>query len=539
MKINNILKGLAGVVAIAGMTGLAGGWYLEHRQVTILEGRVADLQKQEQRSAIDKSVSEQLGVIASQQKDIAEERREEAMKEKQRADDAFERSEKERKKAEIAEYEARQEKDKAEQERRKADEARRFAEASEQVAKDERIKADSLRYQALGRSLGAASRQAFQANQLEKAQLLAYYSYYFTKNYGGVVYVPDVFQALLNASHSITSWSKHRGIIRGIDFMPKSDGRLVTVCDYGAILIHTPIKRGYIIGLKTDTLYSDKSYDFRNVYVNHQGLIYVISNSGNLLVCQDGDKRNLRIIHVFDHDNPISFWAEENSKVIMIGKHSLAEVDLNLSAENMVIDRVELPFTVTAQRYMDGKVLLFDDQHRQHLLKDIHHYETSEVPVKGKVTTFSSTRNLVAYGMEDGSIYLGKRGSKNFTQLLGHESRISQLKMSDELLYSSGYDGKVNFWYINNEKIEPMELISKQNWVMDFTLSDDQRYIWMGDKNGYVTAALLDVEAMKNIIETELKGKNRDLDIDEWNYYIGRNTPYQPIIKNSGKEVRR
>ncbi len=521
------------------MTVLAGGWYLEHRQVTLLESQVADLQEQEQRSAIDKSVSEQLGVIVSQQKDIADEKREEALKEKQRADEALIRSEEERKKAELAGYEARQEKEKAELERQKAELARRNAERSEQVAKYERNKADTLRYQSLGRSLGAASRQAFQANQLEKAQLLAYYSYYFTKEYGGIVYVPDVFQALLNASNTITSWGKHRGMIRGIDFMPQTDGRLVTVCDYGTILMHTPKKEGFKVSMKTDTLFSNRDFDFRDVYADKQGVIYAVSRSGKLLVCKNGMKRNIRVINVFDNDNPVSFWVGNNGKVTMVGKHTMAEIDLNLPDDKAVVSRTYPPFTIIEMNGLDGYTLLFDDEHRQHLVKDFDRFETSEVPVKGKVTAFSSTKKMIAYGMDDGSIYLVKRNNENITQLLGHESRISQLKMSDELLYSSGYDGKVNFWYINNEKIEPMELISKQNWIMDFTLSDNQRYIWIGDKNGYVTAALLDVEEMKNIIEADLKSKKRDLDRDEWNYYIGRNTPYNPIIMKSRKEVER
>ena len=50
------------------------GWYSEYNQVTALKLRIIELQKQELRSAIDKSVSEQLEVIASQQKNIAEEK---------------------------------------------------------------------------------------------------------------------------------------------------------------------------------------------------------------------------------------------------------------------------------------------------------------------------------------------------------------------------------------------------------------------------------------------------------------------------------
>lgn len=534
-----VARYLGGVSLV--LFGIAGGtgWYYEHRQVNKLENLVTELQKNEQRSMIDKSVSDQLGEIASQQKEIAEEKREEALKEKLRADEAYLRSEVERQKAEQAEYEARAEKEKAEEERRKADEARSNAEASERIARDERNKADTLRYQALGRSLGSASRQAYSSNQLEMAQLLALYSYHYTIRYGGEVYFPDVFQALLNASHSIQSWGKHRGQLRGIYFMPEKNGRMITVCDYGSILLHSKKEGRQRTELNTDTLLNDPKYDFRYVYVNLQGVIYAVSRSGHLVVSEQANIKRTRIIPVLEGDNPFALWVIDDHQVIVVGEHALALVDLKQSDEKSVVEVRNMDCRLTAQSHKDGKLVLFDDKHRQHIVNDIFHLDTSEIPVPGIVTAFSSTKDMSAYGMEDGSIYLGNDGSSSYTKLLGHESRVSKLKLNSYRLYSSGYDGKVNFWYINDEKIEPMELISKQYWILDFTVSSDQQHIWIGDKNGNITEALLDAEKMKNRIETELFQKKRDLTEEEWNYYIGKNTPYAPLINRKGKEVSR
>lgn len=529
------LVGLLILTFIGGFTG----WYLEHKQVSELQAHVSELQQEEKRHAIDKSVSDQLGVIASQQKDIAEEKQEEAEKEKRRADEAFQRSEIERRKAEEAEHEARQEKEKAEQERQNAEVARHNAETSERIAKIERNKADTLRYQSLGRSLGSASLQAFSVNQLDLAQLLAYYAYHYTTQYGGVVYFPTVFQALLNASHSIQSWSKHRGMLRGIGFLPENDRRIVTVCDYGAILIHKKIVNQQKTMLKTDTLLSNRKYDFRYTYADKNGTIYAISRSGHFVVIENCDKKKTRIIPVLEKDHPFSFWVLDNKKITIVGEHSLAEIDLNLSDKNAVVEVRPMGFTIEATGHKDNQLIIFDNQHNEHVVKNIRNIETSPVPVPGKVTAFNSSRMFRSYGMEDGTIYLLKNGSNEYTKLLGHESRISQLKMTDDRLYSAGYDGKVNFWYINSEKLEPMELFSKKCWILDFTVSADLAYCWIGDKYGYITEALLEVPKMKEIIETELKQKQRDFTEDEWNYYIGKATPYQPILFRSGKEVSR
>ena len=539
MKKRVIISSSLASLLVLSLVGCFIGWYFEHDKVSELQVRVSELQKEEQRHAIDKSVSEQLGVIASQQKDIAEEKQAEAEKEKRRADEAFQRSEQERKKAEQAEREARLEKEKAEQERQNAEVARHKAEASERIAKMERNKADTLRYQSLGRSLGSASLQAFSANQIDMAQLLAYYAYYYTTQYGGVVYFPNVFQALLNASHSIQSWSKHRGMLRGIGFMPDDDRRIVTVCDYGTILIHKKIVDHRKTTLKTDTLLSNKKYDFRYTYADKDGVIYAMSRSGHLIVIEDCDKRKIRVIPVLGNDHPFFFWVLKNKMVTIVGEHSLAEVDLKLPDESAVVDQRQMGFTIETASHKGSQLIVFDDQHREHVVKDIRNIETSKVNVQGKVTAYSRSRLFRAYGMEDGTIYLSKNGSEDFVKLLGHESRISQLKMTDDRLYSAGYDGKVNFWYINSEKIEPMELFSKKCWILDFTVRNDLTYCWIGDKYGYITEALLEVPEMKEIIEAELRLKQRDFTEEEWNYYIGKDTPYQPLLFKNGKEVTR
>lgn len=516
------------LLSIAGM----GGWYWEHRHVAHLEARVAELQQNEMRSMIDKSVSDQLGVIASQQRDLAEEQRAEAQNEKLRADEAFLQSEAERRKAEEAERQARTEKEKADSERLKADEARRSAEASEQRAKDERNKADTLRYQTLGRSLGSASRQALAAHQDDMALLLAYYSYHYTTQNGGTVYLPEVFQSLLNASNSRHSWLRHRGQIRGIDFMPVGDDRLLTACDFGSILIHQK-KNGQ---LKTDTLFSNSNFDFRYLFADRKGTIYAASRSGHLLVNRGGDPKRNRIIPVLQKDHPMALWVLDERRVIVVGEHALAEVDLSLSDDKAVADQVELGFSVTAQSHDGEHLLLFDDRHREHLVMGLHDIRTADVKVPGRVTAFGSTKKTRAYGMADGSIYVLTEGSSEYKQLLGHESRISKLKINEQQLFTASYDGKVNFWYVNNGKIEPMEMLSQNCWILDFTTSNDRQCMWIADRNGYVTEALLDAAQMKDIIEVELKRKQIDLTQEDWEYYIGKDTPYQPLIVKKGKE---
>ena len=106
MNKKTIITGGIGVV-LAGLatTGLV-GWQAEHRRAKALEAQVAELQRQEKRSAVDRSVSAQMEEIAFEQKIISDEQREKALQQTRVANEMRERSEIERQNALIAERNA-------------------------------------------------------------------------------------------------------------------------------------------------------------------------------------------------------------------------------------------------------------------------------------------------------------------------------------------------------------------------------------------------------------------------------------------------
>jgi len=79
MKRKNVaLGGLMLLLTATSVTGL-GGWYSAHRQIGELQAQLTELERQEKRSVVLRSVSQQMEVIALQQKDISDEQREEAI----------------------------------------------------------------------------------------------------------------------------------------------------------------------------------------------------------------------------------------------------------------------------------------------------------------------------------------------------------------------------------------------------------------------------------------------------------------------------
>lgn len=505
------------------VTGLW-GWHEERKRVWMLEWQVADLQKQEQRSAVLRSISKQMETIAYQQKDISDEQREEALQQKHMADEMRQRSEVERMNALKAQRNA------IVSEHR-ALEAQQAAESQRQMAEHERIQAelqkrttDTLSYIALGRSLGSLSAIQMQLGNTELADLLAYASYHFVSRYRGDVLYPAIFQSLMSASQSKLSWARHKGALMGMAYMPHGDNRIVTVSNYGEIMIHQKLSEQ----MMTVTLFNNNKYDFRSVYVDQDKTIYAVSCTGQLVIVREG---SIRVVPLDDLDFPMMITAIDDDMLIT-GKHGLAIYD---KQRKQITATRELDFNVMVSSRYKGMPMLFDDQGRQHTVKNINELITTQTPITGHVTAFASSdkTKMSVYGMSDGTIYLMDESRGKVTKLQGHLSRISKLKLNGPGLYSASYDGTVRFWNTSSAKIEATTLLSAGSWIMDFTLDGTKQYIWIGEQDGSMTQALLSVEQMASIIKNELK---RDFTNEEWNYYIGRNVPYESFLKE-GKEV--
>ena len=96
---------------------------------------------------------------------------------------------------------------------------------------------------------------------------------------------------------------------------------------------------------------------------------------------------------------------------------------------------------------------------------------------------------------EDEHLFVvNKRGAVQ--RLVGHRSRISKLRFYNHRLYSSSFDGTLNFWELNLEKPEPMTLYSGNCWIMHFAFDKSRSHVWIGDQKGNVAEVLVSVPVM-------------------------------------------
>ena len=516
-----IITGVAALI-LAGTTvvGLR-GWDSSDQEIDKLKAQLEVLQQKDKRSAVLQSVSKQMEEIAYEQKKISDEQREEAEEQTKVANEMRQRSEEERHNAIIAQQ-------KALESERMALDAYDLAESQREVAEKNRRAAEALSYLALGRSLGALALTQFRAGNQEIGDLLSSASYLYTERYQGDVYYPAIYQALSQSSQSKDEWSRHSDAVYNLEFLPNSDYQLVSCSSYGEILYHEVNGNQ----LKTTTLFKDKSYDFRDVLINQKtGIIYAISRNGYLYIKNGKDVKLLEVPLV--KPSKLQTCLDERY-LLLTGETNLALFD---QTTQTIVGTKELDYKAVLSARLEHMPLLFDDKGRMHLFKDLNHIETRKVPVSGQITAFASSNSsgLEAFGMKDGTIYLYDK-NKNVRKLVGHRSRISKIRIYQNRLFSSSYDGTINLWIATNEKIEPITLYSSNNWVLYFNYDRSKNYLWLGDQKGNLSEVLISVPMMVERIKHKLK---RNFTKDEWNYYIGENIPYESFISTKGKEAKR
>ena len=486
------------------------GWYGSEKANDKLRSELATLRKNARISAVQKSVSAQMEEIATQQKEISDEQREEALQQTRLANQLREQSEEERRNAIIAQNIAIESEQKALDAYDQAEQQRLMAEAAKR-------RADTLNYITLGRSLGSLATKQYLTGNYNLASILGYASYLFTNRYHGDLYNPSVFQALTLTSQSKREWDYHEGAIMNLDIAP-TDDKVVTVSNYGEIVLHEKKGDG---SWKSEVLFKNKQYDFRDVWMRDNGNIYAVSRTGHLVILS---QKGTKILELKGMQRPMKL-SRLGTNSIVIAEDAVALFD---NDTYQISDIRKLNFRVICSSKVDDTAILFDDKGRMHHMKSLNSITTRKVPVVGTVSDYdaSSSLHYQVFGMTDGTVFLVDKDNK-IRRLVGHRSRISKVKVHGRRIYTASYDGTLNLWISDSEKPEPITLYSDNSWIMHFSFDKSRNYLWVGDQKGNLVQAMISIPMMAEKIHKSLK---RGLTQEEWNYYIGKNVKYDPFL---------
>lgn len=504
------------LLAGGGCIGIYMMYERETRKTEELKVQIEELSKKENRSAIMQSINAQMEEIALQERQISDEQREAAEQQTKVAEEMRRHAEAEQQKALTAQHLAQQAEETANTQRIIAENQRTQAEFSKRVA-------DTLSYLILARQLGNVAITQYQTGHTELANLLAYAACVYTRRYNGDLYYPTIHQALVMTSQSKRQWNRHKGPIECISFLSGNKvPRFLTCSSYGELFSHQADGSQ----LRTDSLFTNKSFDFRDVKTDRRtGAILAVSRTGHLLVRQNGKN----IIHeISGIGHPLRLDTVGN-ELLIIGDRGLARIDRKSWQQN---GSKPLPYKIVTVCRIKGMPFVFDDQGGMHKISSLNRQDNQRVPFSGQVTAYASSNSIgiQAYGMKDGTIYYIDRQGKSY-KLVGHRSRISKIKINGWRIYSASYDGTINLWMVDNTKIEPIPIAQTNGWIIDFNFDSDKNYIWCGDYKGTLTRTIMSVPVMTTQLKSLIK---RNLTRDEWNYYIGSNIPYETF---TGKEA--
>ncbi len=519
MKRYNIILGSLGVLLLLLAVAVLYIRHIDGVRIGELESQIGELREQEKQSDVDRRVSKQMEEIAYGQQLLSEERSNEAIRQSEIAQEMTIRSEAERQKAIIAQGIAETSAKEAKNAYQIAEHQRVVADEQRQQAEHAKLVADTLNYISLGRTLGSQAYSIYQAGDTELGNMLAYASYLFINDYGGDPFHPSVFRAFIQSAGGRRNFGIHNGSVSCISISPR-DNHLLTASTSGEFFCHSV----HGTQVQTKRWVNDRDYCFRDGFSAKNGKDYAVSHTGHLVIA---DGTQIHVVYLDHVDRPFSLQdIHDGRQLLVVGENSVALFDI---ATEKVISTRRLGFRVVSIGRRDNKPLLFDSRGDMHLVNSLDDMTREKVPVPGQVTAFAknSNRQLTAYGMLDGTIWLIDGKGKTY-KLVEHLSQVTKLEFDASRLYSSSFDGKLLFWMTINPQIKPVTLFQSGSWLNDFTFSKDMDYIWTGEYNGTVTEYLI---SLPKIVQRLRQNVKRNFTQEEWDYYVGRGIPYLKVKK--------
>ena len=419
--------------------------------------------------------------------------------------------------------------------------------AEARVARDE---AQKQRYLAQAKAMAIKSKEL--GNTPDKEALVAQQAYLFNKKYGGYIYDSDIYGGLYNAlknnDHPITkSLEAHKnGAARALETHGKgnhiysggSDGRIFrwnyVNGEWKAESIMDETKRGepYMVYAM------DTSPDGNTLAA---GGLYPTNGEANFIELYDlrtpgqrkkisGFKYDITDIHfmpngqgLYARDNTglsIKYSDLSTAREVITSKVKILSLDLNANG------------TMLAGAGADGNLYLWD------IGKGYAATTIKVSKVSLSALTFAPDGKQVVVGDRDGQLYLISNGLI-VRELAGHSSQIEDIRFNHAGTFfaSASKDFTVRLWNFSKLNYQPV-ILSNHDWVWSVAFTPDDSQLMVGINTVRQTAEGTDqtihayptnFEVMKDI----LCGKaSRNMTSEEWISEVADDIPYEKTCEN-------
>lgn len=546
-----ILASVIALVAVAGATVVAYrmGVSQSVEELSDLQNEVKRLQDGERDAAIVKRVSQQMEDIAYQQKSISDEQRDRAEQQSILATENAARAEMESRAAREAEVKANAAAQEAEHERANAERQQEIAVEQRDQATRAKNVADTLNIRTQARILGVTSQVRREAGETEVADLLAYTSWYFLKNYRGNQYFSDTFKALAQGANGISRYKfRQNSAVNAIAEVPGKPLQCVVATNYGEVEWLTATGNGSTGRISAKSLFFQKDYDFRAVLADKQH-IYALAHGGTLCVLDYAGKVQPVPLP------PDAYFGiiKVDGKLLLAGRKSLSWF-----TAGHVSAPIALPKTLSTLVEREGKVCLFFADGSYAEMDAAGKMENKAPLLKQAVVSahYDKATECLALSVKDGTVYPLNKYNRVIETLTAHKAKCLSIAMQGSTIVTGGHDKMVYLWHMDNMAFESgmnfrQEMQTKtavknttrhqseimtewlvpvdysyDGWTLAVCGDVDGTHVWIGTSNGSVVLMNVSADDMAQQLHRRMK---RNFTEQEWTRYVGASIPYMKL----------
>lgn len=512
---------VAVIIGVAGMISIALGLLaiIQRQGALKSEAKALDQEKIAKKNAQEALIAKNKADSSKLQADFQKNR---ALQEKQSADSA-------RQSAVLSAEEADKQRKIAIEQSNYAQEKQKEALRNEQIAKEQKSQADIARQEAENRKmLSIAQSMAVKSEQMTTDTLLkgllAFQAYNFNIDYKGLSYDPDIYKSIYKSlkffkGSDYNVYSGHTGIIRT---MVQYDDQLVTGGSDGQVIKWN---------------LSDKTF---STLVTGQQIIKKLLINGQTLYCltktdiikydlSTGNSEPFNLINGEINNiillNSGKFILVNNQSIVLTDDYKTSGVEIYKSDVKINASKYDSKSGYLFMALSSGKILYWKDiQSEQD--KPI---ELANIPDGNwGDLCYNPIKQMLAAGTGQGTIYLWDINTGVLKQQLrGHTTRITRIAFSNDgtLMATSSYDNTARMWQMDDLKTLPIVFDDYGTWVTSVMFTKDDKYLISGDKDGKLRKLSTDAKTM---MEDYCSFLTRDLTQNEWQNYVGTDTPYKP-----------
>ena len=476
--------------------------------------------------------------VANEQRELADVERQKALEQEQRANDAARLAEVERQKAFEALSETERQKILVEKEKKAAEDASILAQqnaekarAQETIAIGESERANKLRMVSIAKSMAVKSTKI--KRDLNLKALVSYQAYQFNDEYGGRENDPDVYSGLYFTQKSTSedeynSLRGHQGAVRSLSYNSKGD-KLYTAGSDGRIIVWD---------MNSDegnhtTLQHNRNAINRTMAISPNDKWLAIGTGNLVQLLELTSTRSPILMKGHNADVWAIAFTSDSKYIITAGADSsIYKWDLGTQQPTLITRTTSHIKTIAVSA--DDSYIIGGTEGGKLIKWMVSGGGPEEVidedpqnPIYA--VAISHDGGLIASGDLSGTVNIYDATSPEKTKiqsLSGHDARINDLKFSpnDKRLASASFDGRIQLWDVDNMNDQPIVLEDHSSWVWAMAFSPDSKYLISGcvDRliRKYPTHAYEMAQEMCSKVSRNISKK-------EWDAYVGEDIPYR------------